>query len=110
MDARYKSPDGDRRLWKADNAAGMSPDRQEFVYAIQSPFTGRLDYPPDRSRWSPPQREVLKALEGWGCKFKLAKLDDDEQRAAIIGIGIDQLRPARAILLDQPLEQARSRL
>ena len=31
MDARYKSPDGDPRLWKADNAAGMSPDRQVSV-------------------------------------------------------------------------------
>ena len=40
MDARYKSPDGDTRLWKADNAAGMSPDRQEFVYAIQSRSLG----------------------------------------------------------------------
>jgi adenine-specific DNA-methyltransferase len=107
MDARYRSPDGDARLWKADNASGMSPDRQEFVYAIQSPFTGRLEYPPYGSRWRPPQREVVRALEEWGCKFKLTKLDDDEKRAAIIGIGVNELRPAKAILLDQPLAEAR---
>ena len=49
----------------------------------------------------------MKALEEWGCKFKLAKLDDDERRAAIIGIGIDELRPVSAVLLDQPLAEAR---
>ena len=107
MDARYKSPDGDPRLWKAADASGKRPDRQEMVYAIQSPFTRELEYPPDGSCWRPAQREVVKALEGWGCKFKLAKLDDDERRAAIIGIRIDELRPVRAVLLDQPLEQAR---
>jgi adenine-specific DNA-methyltransferase len=107
MDARYKSPDGDSRLWKAGDASGGSPDRQEYVYAIQSPFTGKLEYPPYGRRWNPPQREVVKALEGWGCKVKLAKLDDDERRAAIIGISIDELRPVSAVLLDQPLTQAK---
>lgn len=107
MDARYKSPDGDSRLWKAADASGGRPDRQEMVYAIQSPFTGKLEYPPDGSCWRPAQREVVKALEGWGCKFKLAKLDDDDRRAAIIGIRIDELRPVRAVILDQPLAQAR---
>lgn len=107
MDARYKSPDGDGRLWKAGDASGGSPDRQEYVYAIQSPFTGKLEYPPHGRRWNPPQREVVKALEGWGCKVKLAKLDDDELRAAIIGTSIDELRPVSAVLLDQPLAQAK---
>ena len=107
MDARYKSPDGDPRLWKAADASGGRPDRQEMVYAIQSPFTGIMEYPPDDACWRPAQREVVKALEGWGAKYKLAKLNDDEQRAAIIGIGIDELRPVRAVVLDQPLEEAK---
>jgi adenine-specific DNA-methyltransferase len=107
MDARYKSPDGDPRLWKAADASGKRPDRQEMVYAIQSPFTGKLEYPPDGACWRPAQREVVKALAGWGCKFKLARLDDDERRAAIIGIRTDELRPVRAVLLDQPLAEAR---
>jgi adenine-specific DNA-methyltransferase len=49
----------------------------------------------------------VAASQGWGCKVKLAKLDDDERRAAIIGIGIDELRPVSAVLLDQPLAQTK---
>src|ERR1700743_2186705 len=48
MDARYQPREGDLGAWKSgDPSAGKGPKNQGMVYAIQSPFTGELHYPPD---------------------------------------------------------------
>ena len=42
MNERYKNPDGDRALWRPDNAyAPGAATHQGMVYAIQHPFTGK---------------------------------------------------------------------
>ena len=47
MDSRYGAPDGDPRRWKSgDLSAAKGRQNQGMVYAIQSPFTGELHYPP----------------------------------------------------------------
>ena len=55
MDARYQARDGDVRVWKSgDLSAGKAAKNQPMVYAIQSPFTGVLHYPPEGRCWSRP--------------------------------------------------------
>lgn len=76
MDSRYKAPDGDHRVWTSgDLAAGKGPTNQPMVYAIQSPFTGELHYPPENGCWRLAQRELKSALEGWGVAYSLKDLE-----------------------------------
>lgn len=111
MDARYRSPDGDGRLWKSADLSGKKArQNQGMVYAIQSPFTGELMYPPPNgSCWRLAQREIVRAVEQWGPKYKLQQLDDDAQRAAIIGVPTEDVEPAKAIVLAEPLESAQKK-
>lgn len=77
MDARYRSLDGDPRAWKSGDTSGpKAKTHQGMVYAIQSPFTGELHYPPAGKCWRPEQREVLQWLQGWGCRYELRDIGD----------------------------------
>lgn len=108
MDARYASADGDPRLWKSgDLTAKKAKRNQGMVYAIQSPFTGELHYPPPGSCWRPAQRELLATLCKWGTRYELKSLKDDERRAEIIGLPVDEIQPAKALVLAKPTKQAR---
>lgn len=93
MDARYKSPDGDPRLWKSgDLTAGKGPKNQPMVYAIQSPFTGELHYPPEGGCWRLAPRDVKTALEGWGVEYVARDLDDADRRAKAAGVEPGEIR------------------
>jgi adenine-specific DNA-methyltransferase len=108
MDARYSSPDGDLRLWKSgDLSAGKGKTNQNMVYAIQSPFTGKLEYPPAGNCWRLAQRELKAALEGWGVSYKVTRLKDDAKRAELLSIPVKDLKPASALMVDGSLPQAR---
>jgi adenine-specific DNA-methyltransferase len=110
MDSRYGSPDGDPRDWKSgDLSAGKGKLNQGMMYAIQSPFTGELHYPPAACCWRLAQREVLKALGEWGVKYRTKKLDDDERRAELLDVSVADLKPASALMLDEPLKGARAK-
>lgn len=94
MDARYQNRDGDTRLWKSgDLSAGKGPKNQPMVYAIQSPFTGELHYPPEGSCWRLPRREVKKALEEWGVAYVERDLKDDVRRAKAAGVPVGEIEP-----------------
>ena len=60
-------------------------------------------------RWRPAQRELLKALKEWGVDYRTKKLDDDERRAELLGVPVAELKPASALVLDEPLEKARAK-
>lgn len=108
MDARYRSPDGDPRLWKgADASGGKGALNQSMIYAIQSPFTGELFYPPAARCWSMAQRTLLKWLQEWGVPYELKKLGDDARRAAVIGVRPDDMAPARGLVVNSSLAVAR---
>jgi adenine-specific DNA-methyltransferase len=110
MDARYKAPDGDPRAWKSgDFSAGKGPSNQGMVYAIQSPFTGELHYPPPTCCWRPAPRNVLDMVSQWGPTYKFKTLNDDEKRAELLSIDVKDLKPARAIVLAEPLKTAREK-
>jgi adenine-specific DNA-methyltransferase len=108
MDARYRSPDGDPRLWKgADASGGKGAENQPMIYAIQSPFTGELHYPPDGNCWRTAQRTMLKWLQEWGVPYQLKQLNDNSRRAAVVGIAPADMTPARGIVVKGSLTAAR---
>ena len=108
MDASYRSPDGDARLWTSgDLSAGKGAENQGMAYAIQSPFTGELIYPPPRCCWRLAQRELKSALEGWGVHYKRKRLKDDEKRAELLAVPVAELEPASALVIDSDLTKAR---
>jgi adenine-specific DNA-methyltransferase len=94
MDARYQRRDGDQRAWKSgDLSAGKGPKNQGMVYAIQSPFTGELHYPPDGNCWRMPRREIKKILEQWGVQYVERDLGDDARRARAAGVRANEIQP-----------------
>jgi len=108
MDATYRAPDGDRRLWTSgDLSAGKGKLNQGMVYAIQSPFTGELVYPPAGCCWRLAQRELKTALEGWGVSYRLKRLKDNAKRAELLSVSEAELKPASAIIIDGGIENAR---
>ncbi len=65
MNARYSNDDGDPEgEWASDNPSGPGADsHRKMVYAIQSPFTGELYYPPEGACW----RSDKKGVSGISC-------------------------------------------
>ena len=63
-DALYKTPDGDPQPWVSGDPAAPSAHRnQTWVYAIQSPFTGRLVYPAVGRCWGAKQDTMKEMVE-----------------------------------------------
>lgn len=112
MDSRYKAPDGDSRRWKAgDTAAQGGASHQGMVYGIQSPFTGRVIYPPLSSHWRTERKEMRRHLETWGVKYKEVLLDDANIRAEICGLNADSVRSGvKALMLSGDVEKAKVRV
>lgn len=111
MDARYQARDGDDRLWKSgDLSAGKAAKNQPMVYAIQSPFTGELHYPPEGRCWSLARAQVRRALEGWGTRYVERDLGDEAKRAQIAGVPEESvLKGVKAFILKDPIDVARPR-
>jgi adenine-specific DNA-methyltransferase len=103
-------PDGDPRPWTDGPATGSNAkNHMGMVYAIQSPFTGELLYPPEGSAWRYEQGQNLKWLQDWGCSYKAKEIDDAERRAEIIGIDPDEVPKAKALVLAEPLASAQKK-
>jgi adenine-specific DNA-methyltransferase len=111
MDARYQNRDGDEQVWKSgDLSAGKAATNQPMVYAIQSPFTGELHYPPEGRCWSLARAQVKRALEGWGTPYVERDLGDDAKRAQIAGVPASEVKAGvKALMLKDPLEAAHDR-
>lgn len=108
MDAKYRSPDGDLRLWRGDNASGPgAKTHQRMVYAIQSPFTGELHYPPLGSCWRSEQRQVLEWLGGW-APYVARDIGDAAKRAEVIGLQPEEIPRVRGLVLKGAVEDARA--
>ena len=101
MNSIYKNPDNDPQgPWTSDNPnAPGAKTHQGMVYAIQNPFTGELIYPAVSSCWRYEQETMLEIMNGW-CPYELREIDDAEKRAAICGVGVDDVRKGvKAIML-----------
>lgn len=110
MDSRYRAPDGDSRIWTSgDLSAGKGATNQPMVYAIQSPFTGELHYPPANCCWRLAQRELKSALEGWGVKYALKDLDDAPARARAAGVAPSRVQPGvKGLVIAGDLAEAKA--
>ena len=108
MDDKYKNPDNDVESWKSTDA--LAPDsvaHQGMVYAIQNPVTGKMIYPTPGRHWAYDQSSMLEHLQGW-AEYELRDIDDAEKRAAICGVGIDEVRKGvKAIVLSKSLEESK---
>jgi adenine-specific DNA-methyltransferase len=81
MNARYTNPDGDvEGDWASDNAsAAGSTTHPRMVYAIQSPFTGTLYYPPEGRHWGNEKQYMRGWLEGWGSEYEEKWIEDGNE-------------------------------
>jgi adenine-specific DNA-methyltransferase len=85
MNARYRSPDGDPRLWKpGDLTAPGSTTHKGMIYAVQSPFTGELHYPTPGRHWSSERKNIKSWLAAWGSKYVERDLNDGNPPALVI--------------------------
>ena len=109
MNEKYKSPDGDPVLWRADNpcAPGAST-HQGMVYAIQHPFTGKMLYPSNGACWRYQQKDMLKIMQGWG-NYELKDLHDESERATVCGVAPAEVRKdVKGIVLSDDITTARA--
>lgn len=111
MDARYQNRDGDLQVWKSgDLSAGKAAKNQPMIYAIQSPFTGELHYPPEGRVWSMAKAQVKRELAGWGSPYIERDLDDAAIRAKIAGVPIEEVQAGvKALMLKESLDETRPR-
>ena len=109
MDGKYKNPDNDSQgSWtSSDGFAPGAGTHQGMVYAIQNPFSGELIYPYDGACWRYEQETMLSIMSGW-AEYELRDIDDAEKRAAICGVGVDEVRKGvKAIMLVNSLEESK---
>lgn len=108
MNSIYKSPDNDPKPWTSSSVTAPSAStHQGMVYAIQHPFTGELMYPTNGRCWALSQEQMLENLNVW-ARYKLVELNDDEKRAEICGVTVENIRRGVCgIILDQELEEAK---
>ena len=109
QDSIYKSPDGDPIPWiaKPGHAPGAST-HQGMVYAIQSPFTGELLYPPIGGCWRLGQTQMFEELSKY-TDYELVDLQDDKIRAEICGVDESSIRTdVKAIMLKDSLEVSKA--
>jgi len=78
-----------------------------MVYAIQSPFTGEMQYPAGNSCWRSEKADMKRWLEEWGAKYLEREIGDLDVRARIIGLPPNQIAPARALVLADSIQSAR---
>ena len=107
MDASYSNPDGDRCAWMSGSPiASDAKTHQGMVYAIQHPLTGKLLYPNVTAHWRYSQEQMLEYMNGW-CEYTLRDLHDEEKRAEICGVSVDEVRKdVKAIVLAKSFEES----
>ncbi len=106
MNALYSTPDGDPRPWQSitDSAPGAAT-HQGMVYAVQHPLTGELLYPP-RGRCRPLGGYSMLTLMSEWADYDWVDIHDEEKRAEICGLAVDEVRPGvKALMLKNPCEE-----
>lgn len=80
MNARYRNQDNDPDEWKSGDAAGpKAATHRKMVYAIQSPFTQAMYYPPEGSCWRSEKKNMHAWLEAWGSEYEEKWIDDGNE-------------------------------
>jgi adenine-specific DNA-methyltransferase len=85
MDERYWNPDKDPEgNWKKQGDPTAKDPQQGAVYAIQSPFTGQLYYPPEGRHWGHTKPQMKKWLKDWGTAYIEKDIGDGKGKALLI--------------------------
>lgn len=110
MNSVYKNPDNDYTLWRTSDAfAPSAATHQGMVYAIQHPITGEMIYPYNGACWPLEQSSMYEQISEW-AHYEYKDLQDDEQRAAVCGVAVDEIRKGvKAIVLAESLESSREK-
>ena len=82
MNARYTNNDNDPEGdWASDNPSGPgASSHKKMVYAIQSPFTGELHYPPSGACWRSDKKDMKAWLQAWGSTYEEKWIDDEIEK------------------------------
>ena len=110
MDAIYKNPDDDPEgpwIGVSPFAAGAST-HAGMVYAVQSPFTGQLHYPPGSQHWKDERRTIRRWLEAWGSEYVDVDLNDGKAQALVLK-GADPRAVKAPLAHDSVVAAARQR-
>jgi adenine-specific DNA-methyltransferase len=90
QNSRYSNPDNDPRdLWREGPLHARTWVAKDD-YAIQSPFTGELHYPPGKSAWRHPKRNIKVWLEEWGSAYDERDLRDGHAPALMLTDGFSK--------------------
>ena len=104
--SRYRNPDQDPEgVWREHDLSARTPSH-ENQYGIQSPFTGKIHYPPGMRSWSYPRRRIKGWLEEWGCKYVSRDLGDGHAKALVVKAGkVDELPAAATAAAERRLAE-----
>ena len=81
---RYKNPDNDPGgAWVVSDPSSGPPSKAN-LYAIQSPFTGKLLRPPSGRSWGWPKKRIKNWLEEYGSEYEEHDLQDGKPPALIL--------------------------
>jgi adenine-specific DNA-methyltransferase len=87
QNSRYSNPDSDPRGDWREGPLHARTWAAKDDYAIQSPFTGEFHYPPGKSAWRHPKRDLRRWLEEWGTEYEERDLDDGHAPALVLRAG-----------------------
>lgn len=84
--SRFGNPDRDPAgEWKQGDMTGTGADSHKTaLYAVQSPFDGELQYPPQNRCWAYDKKKIKGWLEAWGAKYSEADLADGKTNALVL--------------------------
>jgi adenine-specific DNA-methyltransferase len=90
--SRYQNLDRDPEgPWREHTLSAPTFSAKNY-YAIQSPFTGSVYYPPGTSSWRHPKRNIRTWLEEWGCEYEEREIGDGNGKALmVIGGTVDSV-------------------
>ena len=106
MNARYWNPDQDPDgRWKKQGDPTAKDPLAGAIYAIQSPFTGTIYYPPKGRHWSHTKAQMKAWLNEWNIAYAERDIGDGAG-AAILIPGYDHKAP-RSTASVKAIEKAR---
>lgn len=83
-DSRYANVDDDPNGdWREHDLTAATPSFRN-QYAIQSPFTGNIYYPPGTRSWTHPKIKIKTWLEQWGAQYEERVIGDDRAPALMV--------------------------
>jgi adenine-specific DNA-methyltransferase len=111
MEARYKNPDNDTKIWTPGNISGatwMSGDSpppshqprlwladnmsvqqktesKSYYYGIENPFTGKIHFPPSGRKWRQNKNKIRESLCAWNIEYVI-----DEAGNCVVKEGEDR--------------------